>query len=209
MKGEIRLEKWRAALSADLPGKAAQQIMAPVFSGTFQHHGEPVRAGVMILLYPSLKDLTLVLIKRNEYDGHHSAQVSFPGGAAETGDRSIVETALREAREELGVEEQIEILGSLTPLHIQVSNFLVFPVVGWTPSRPEFKPDATEVQYLIESPVRMLLDPGTRDSETIYRHGKDIETPFYRVGEEKVWGATAMILSEFLQLAARLQPHHC
>jgi 8-oxo-dGTP pyrophosphatase MutT (NUDIX family) len=209
MKGEIRLEKWRAALSGELPGEAAQQIMAPVFRGSFHHHGEPVRAGVMILLYPSRNELTLVLIKRNEYDGHHSAQVSFPGGAAETGDLTIAETALREAREELGITEQIEILGSLTPLQIQVSNFLVFPVVGWTGSRPDFEPDATEVQYLIESPVRLLLDPGTRDSETIYRHGKDIETPFYRVGEEKVWGATAMILSEFLQLASRLQPHHC
>jgi len=208
MKGKIRPEKWRAALSGELPGEPAQQIMAPQFRGSFHHEGEPVRAGVMILLYPLHDELAMALIKRNEYDGPHSAQVGFPGGAFESGDADMVETALRETREELGMKEEVVILGQLTRLLIQVSNFLVFPVVGWTHTRPEFQPDPTEVQYLIETPVRILLDPGNRDHETIFRHGRAIETPFYRVGEDKIWGATAMILSEFLQLVSRLLPHH-
>jgi 8-oxo-dGTP pyrophosphatase MutT (NUDIX family) len=151
--------------------------------------------------------VNLVFIKRNEYEGPHSGQVSFPGGAYEPGDSSILGTALRETREELGMSEKIEIIGTLTQLHIPVSNFLVYPVVGWTHSRPAFEPDPTEVQYLIESPVGTLLDPSSRDSETIFRHGKEIVTPFYKTGNEKIWGATAMILSEFLQLASTLQPH--
>jgi 8-oxo-dGTP pyrophosphatase MutT (NUDIX family) len=208
MKVPIRLDRWRAVLSTTLPGDEAQQLMAPAYRGSFQHTGKPLKAGVMILLYPFQNDVNLVFIKRNEYEGHHSGQVSFPGGAFEPDDRSLLETALRETREELGIDEEIQILGTLTPLHIPVSNFMVYPAVGWTISRPEFKPDPTEVKYLIESPVGTLLDPSNRDLETITRHGKEIVTPYYKIGKEKIWGATAMILSEFLQLASRLQPHH-
>ena len=145
-----------------------------------------------------------MLIKRNEYEGPHSGQVSLPGGAEEEGDASIVETALRETREELGILECIDVLGTITPLHIPVSNFLVVPVVGWLSGRPAFRPDPAEVQYLIECPVRALMDPVNTASETIFRHGMKIEAPYYRAGEEKIWGATAMMLSEFLQLASRL-----
>ena len=209
MKGAIRMESWRAAFSSGLPGEEAQQRMAPAYRGSFHHAGNPAKAGVMILLYPFRDEANLVFIKRNEYEGHHSGQVSFPGGAFETEDRTILHTALRETREELGMSDEIEVLGTLSQVHIPVSNFLVYPVVGWTNSRPDFEPDPTEVQYLIESPVGALLDPSNRESETIFKHGKEIVTPYYKIGEEKIWGATAMILSEFLQLASTLQPHRC
>jgi len=208
MKGAIRIESWRAAFSTTLPGEGAQQMMAPDYRGSFSHLTEPLKAGVMILLYPYLDEVNLVLIKRNEYDGHHSGQVSFPGGAFEPADHTLIQTALRETREELGIDEEIEILGSLTRLHIPVSNFLVHPIVGWVDSRPRFQPDPSEVRYLIEATVGALLDPANTDKETIFRHGKEIVTPFYKIGKEKVWGATAMILCEFLQLASTLQPHH-
>lgn len=207
MKVTIRLDRWRNVFSTSPPGEEAQQLMAPDFRGSFSHPAEPLDAGVMILLYTFRDAVYLVLIKRNEYDGHHSGQVSFPGGAFEPGDHTIIQTALRETREELGIDEEIEILGTLTRLHIPVSNFLVHPVVGWAHSRPRFQPDRSEVQYLIETKVGALLDPDSRDAETIFRHGMEIVTPFYKIGKEKVWGATAMILSEFLQLASRLQPH--
>ena len=158
----------------------------------------------MILLYPSDGEICLVLIKRNEYDGPHSAQVSLPGGAWEAGDGSLENTALRETREELGIDNDIEILGTLSELHIPVSNFLVLPFVGCTGQAPVFIPDASEVQFVIEIPLKELLDPGNRGSDRFERHGSTVVAPFYRVGKEKVWGATAMMLSEFLQLASTL-----
>ena len=177
--------------------------MAPTFRGVFHHHKDPVRAAVLFLMYPSEKGVpSLVFIKRNEYDGPHSAQVSLPGGAWEEGDGSIQNTALRETREELGIDDDIEILGSLTELLIPVSNFLVFPFVGCIDHTPVFHPDNSEVQFIIETPLIGLLDPRNRDSETIFRHGQSIRAPFYRIGKEKIWGATAMMLSEFLQLAS-------
>ena len=197
--------KWIEILSHQLPGEKAQLRMAPAFRGEFNSTENPVSAAVMVLFYGADKETHLVLIKRNEYDGPHSAQVSFPGGAIEAEDLSLEHTALRETREEIGISGPIEILGSLTPLHIPVSNFMVHPFVGWMEEHQEFHPDPTEVQYVIEVSLRELLDPANRDSETIYHHERTIEAPFYRVGKEKIWGATAMMLSEVLHLATCLQ----
>ncbi len=197
--------KWKEILSRNLPGEAAHRLMAPTFRGKADPIVNPVEAAVMALFYGSDKTTRLVFIKRNEYDGPHSAQVSFPGGAREEGDRSLEETALRETREELGVGGQIEVLGSLTALHIPVSNFIVHPFVGWMDHSPEFNPDPSEVQYVIEVELRELLDPANRDSALLFHHERSIEAPFYRVGQDKIWGATAMMLSEVLQLATCLQ----
>jgi len=170
--------RWIEILAQALPGELAHSLMTPSFRGEFISRENPLQAAVMSLFYYSEKEIRLVFIKRNQYDGPHSAQVSFPGGAWEAGDHSLEETALRETREELGVNGQIEVLGALTPLHIPVSNFLVHPFV---------------------------VDPARRESEIIYHHQRTIEAPFYRVGQEKIWGATAMILSEVLHLASGLQ----
>jgi len=198
--------RWRKYLSSHLPGEQAQLKMAPTFRGAFHHDTDPVHAAVLLLMYPSDNGtLSLVFIKRNEYDGPHSAQISFPGGVWEEGDGHIQNTAIRETREELGIGDDIEILGSLTELHIPVSNYLVSPFVGCMDHTPVFYPDDSEVQFVIESTIKELLDPQNRDSETIFRHGQSIRAPFYLAGEEKIWGATAMMLSEFLQLASMQQ----
>ena len=179
--------------------------MAPTFRGHISSTEEAVQAAVLVLFYTSDDKTHLVFMKRNEYDGPHSAQISFPGGVRETGDLSLKETAIRETREEIGINGMIEVLGALTPLHIPVSNFMVYPYVGWIKEAPVFDPDPSEVQYVIEAPLEALLDPTNRDSETLFHHAMPIQAPFYRVGEEKIWGATAMILSEVLQLATSLQ----
>ena len=178
--------------------------MAPSFRGSFQHEDEPSRAAVMALLYPSGEEVHLILIKRNEYDGPHSGQVSFPGGAWEEHDGTLENTAIRETCEELGICEDIEILGKLTPLYIPVSNFEVAPFLGWLPGRPQYRPDGSEVQYVIEVSLEELLNPDNCRSERMYRHDRSIEAPFYLAGKEKIWGATAMMLSEILQLASTL-----
>jgi len=207
MKEIIYRERWRAELLGRLPGEKVQNRMAPTFRGTFSHQVEPVRAAILALMYPSGGKIHLVFIKRNEYDGAHSGQVSFPGGVWEPGDHNLADTALRETREELGVTGDIEILGTLTELHIPVSNYQVTPFVGWMDHTPEFSPEASEVQYIIETPLDALISPAARDTETMERHGKHIEAPFYKAGSDKIWGATAMMLSEVLELASRLPLH--
>ncbi len=196
---------WIEILQEKLPGDEAHLRMAPTFRGNPISGRLAVEAAVLALFYPAEGETHLVFIKRNEYDGPHSAQVSFPGGAKEASDTNLQETALRETCEEVGISGPIEILGSLTPLHIPVSNFMVYPFVGWTEESPVFRPDPTEVQYVIEAPLAGLLDSSSVDSEILYHHQQSIEAPFYRVGKEKIWGATAMMLSEVLQLATSLQ----
>ena len=198
-------DAWIEILSKTLPGEQAQLRMAPTFRGHIASGKKAKEAAVLALFYPSDGKLHLVFIKRNEYDGPHSAQISFPGGIKEAGDQSLVDTALREAREEVGLDGKIEILGALTPLHIPVSNFLVYPYVGWMNETPVFHPDPSEVQYVVEASLEALLDPSNADSETLFHHDMSIKAPFYRVGEEKIWGATAMMLSELLQLASCLR----
>jgi len=205
MKEFINRHWWSEKLKQRLPGVRAQQDMAPTFRGSFKEDGRPKMAAVMALLYPYREEGFLVFIKRNLYDGPHSGQVSFPGGAWEEEDQDLQQTALRETREELGIEADIRVLGALTPLHIPVSNFLVHPFLGWCEERPVFQPDASEVQYLIEVALSELTNPQICHSERIHHHGQWIHTPYYRVGKEKIWGATAMMLSEILRLAARPQ----
>ena len=198
-------DAWIKILSKKLPGEQAQIRMSPTFRGQITSGSLAKKAAVLALFYPSEGKLHLVFIKRNEYDGPHSAQISFPGGIREEGDLSLEDTALREAREEVGIDGEIEVLGKLTPLHIPVSNFMVYPFVGWMNFTPVFRPDPSEVQYVVEAALEDLLDPSNKDSETLFHHDMPIEAPYYRVGKEKIWGATAMMLSELLQLSTSLR----
>jgi 8-oxo-dGTP pyrophosphatase MutT (NUDIX family) len=201
--GHFNPGRLKELFSNGLPGKKAQNLMAPEFRGAYEHDGNPVRAAVLALLYPYKGTTWIAFMKRNAYDGPHSAQVSFPGGAWEPTDKSLEATALRETREELGINGEIEILGSMTELHIPVSNFLVTPFAGGVKERPKFNPDPSEVQYVIEASLEELLDPSNIKWDTWQHHDRTIAAPYYSVGSEKIWGATAMMLCEFLQVAAR------
>lgn len=197
----INKEILEELLSGPLPGAPAQQQMAPEMRTAFKHDVNCRSAAVLILLFPEAGILHTLFMKRNEYDGPHSGQISFPGGMYEEKDLDLMETALRETCEETGVfTEDIKVLGKLTPLFIQVSNFCVTPYVAWVSERPIFKPDSTEVQYLLTPSLDELADPGNHYKETLHRHGYDILTPFIQIEEEIIWGATAMILSEFMAL---------
>ena len=189
------------ALSGPLPGEKAQLKMAPQFRGEFHHSENTRNAAVMILIFPYPKSLHTVFMKRNEYSGPHSAQVSFPGGVFEPGDKSLQNTALRETREETGINKDIEVLGSITPLYIPVSNYCVTPFIGWVNEPPAFDPDPSEVQYLIEVSISDMFDKTKQGSEKVMRHENEFMAPYYLLNNEKIWGATAMILSEFLALA--------
>ncbi|HEX2934725.1 MAG TPA: CoA pyrophosphatase [Bacteroidales bacterium] len=191
----------RERLNEALPGEAAQLKMAPSYRHMFPLNDKEGNAGVMILLYPVSGELTTVFMKRTEYPGVHSGQISFPGGRFEPEDSDLQTTALRETEEEFGIAARnIEVLGKLTPLYIPVSRMEVHPFVGYLAERPMFSPDPREVERLIEIKIADLLQ--TSIVKTKPQNYKDYKgfAPYFEVHENHVWGATAMILSEFLEI---------
>lgn len=201
---QLTIDQVREALQGRLPGLMAQMTMAPRYRQMIPTAGvEPRQAAVLLFLYPVEGTLHLVLTARNKQLAYHSGQVSLPGGGQEAGDRSLAETALREAQEEIGIaQEEVEVLASLTPLYVAPSNNCIHPFVAYSPRRPRFSPDAQEVSALLEIALPALLDPSARGEEEWLRDGQPLLVPFFALGEHKVWGATAMILAEFVALIA-------
>lgn len=159
----------------------------------------------MILLYPHNGDIYLPLMKRPVYQGAHSGQVSFPGGKFEPEDLDLKMTALRETEEEIGVKSsQVEVIGELSELFIIASNFKVFPTIGFVKERPVFIPDAVEVEHVLEVSLSHLQDLSKRGIEEMAFGDYTINSPYFDVDGHVVWGATAMMLSEFLQLVEDL-----
>jgi len=159
-----------------------------------------LRAGVLVLLYPWQRRLYLVLTRRTERVDHHQSQISFPGGQQEEGE-NFVQTALREACEELAIQpDLIKILGELTPLYIPPSNFCIYPVVASIDERPDFRPSEQEVAEVIEVPFNHLLNPQNVQKEMWTYYGIQLEVPFYLFKGHKIWGATAMVLAELIAL---------
>jgi len=195
----------KEALGSSLPGKIAQQKMAPnirnIEALLKKIPSITKESGVMVLLYPVDDSVYMVLIKRPDYDGPHGGQVSLPGGKFEDIDNDLIETALREAEEEIGIpKHDIQVIGQLTPLYIPVSGSQVLPVVGWVDYKPVFKPDPKEVEHIIETPVFTLIDPSVSKIETIQIQDRVIDAPYFDINNYHVWGATAMMLSELREV---------
>jgi len=205
----ITLQTVRTALQLPLPGRAAQLTMA-----VRPRPGDrpdlpdpcPNEGAVLLLLYERQDLLVLPLTRRTQTVETHKGQVSLPGGAREPQDHSFAETALRETCEELGIPEAtVEVLGALTPLYIPPSRFCVYPYVGHASHVYPLRPDPNEVAEVIEVPLEHLLDPTTRQVEIHFRDEERFQVPIYQVASQKVWGATAMILAEFLALLSAAQ----
>ena len=197
------IEQIRTRLQQPLPGIIAQNKMAPTIRNyqSIKHEKKPRHSAVMILLYEKNTELYSSFFKRPEYEGHHGGQIAFPGGKCERHDKNIEETALRETEEEFGVPRQsITVLGALSKLYIPVSNLDVTPFVGFIATTPIFKPNPSEVEYIIEIPVRQLIDDSFKTILKKQRHSMEIETPMYVFDHNEIWGATAMITSEFEEI---------
>lgn len=164
------------------------------------------KGAVLALFYPIQSNIHLTLIQRPTYDGVHSGQVAFPGGAKEEFDATLLETALRETEEEVGVPRHvIEVLGQLTELYIPPSNFLITPVVGYTPQQPEFKLDLNEVVEVIEPSLEEILDRTIIGVKKIkVRSDISIDAPHFNIQGRTVWGATAMMISELNEVLRRI-----
>jgi 8-oxo-dGTP pyrophosphatase MutT (NUDIX family) len=200
-------------LSRPLPGVEAQTILAPKprrgwAPGTIPEDARP--GAVLLLVYPAGGDPRVLLTVRGARLRRHAGQVSLPGGAVDAGE-STEAAALREAEEEVGVPPRtVRVLGRLTPLHVPVSGFVLVPVVGVASARPPLAPHAEEVRAVLEPSLADLCAPGSVSIERRVHRGRAYEVPFLVVDGERVWGATAMILSEFLALIGsppRLPPY--
>ena len=200
-------------LQSGLPGQEAQFRMAHVargsFAGSVPNDARP--AAVLALFYPSNDAWRIVLIERESHNprDRHKGQISFPGGAFEQQDRSLADTALREAEEEIGVDASaIQLLGQLSSLYIPVSNFNVHPFVGFLEKTPLFRPQPREVKAVLEAPFQLFLEPQNRSLTTIEVHENFSlsDVPFFNVHGKVVWGATAMIMSELLEICGDAPP---
>ena len=203
----LSIDDIRAAWQRPLPGTAAQIKLAPEYRVESLRAAPPLdarAAGVLILLYPHNGAWCFPLIKRVPDGLVHGGQISLPGGSQEAGE-SLRQTALREACEEIGAAcAEVEVLGELSTIYIPPSNFLVTPTVGCVDQQPDFRCDPREVDELIEVPLSTLFNQDVVKREPWELRGVTVEVPFYQIGPHKVWGATAMILSEFSMLLAEM-----
>jgi 8-oxo-dGTP pyrophosphatase MutT (NUDIX family) len=188
-------------LQCSLPGRSAQALMEP--GAAFGRHFGPPRpdvreAAVLVLLYSRDGAWHVVLTQRHADLATHAGQVSLPGGLVEAGE-SVRSAAQRELQEELGVPARLLTpLGELSPVYLFATHFHITPCVAWANATPLFTPNPSEVAALLEVPLTDLFD-----SRLISRHrrrvrGVSVEAPHYFIAGLEVWGATAMILSEFV-----------
>jgi 8-oxo-dGTP pyrophosphatase MutT (NUDIX family) len=194
----------RERLAGTLPGVQAQLKFAP--SPTRPgwrpgHFPEDSRtAAALLLLYPRDRDLAIPLTVRATGLARHAGQISLPGGATDPGE-TLSAAALREASEEIGVDPStVRILGELTPVHVLVSGFTLHPVVGVTDRRPDFVAAPDEVDEILEVSLELLRDASRIGRGTRIREGVAVEYPYFDLLGHQVWGATAMVLGEFICL---------
>lgn len=187
----------------ELPALHSHKKMAPlerikILEEANLNRPNAKNAAVMMLFYPKNNKTHFALIKRNSYPGVHSSQIAFPGGKVEKEDKNLVQTALRETHEEIGVHpDLIQIVRSFTTVYIPPSNFLVHPFLGFSEHEIQFVLQADEVAGIIETPLAILLDDTIITNKIIETsYSKSIDIPAFQIYEHTVWGATAMMLSE-------------
>ncbi len=199
------IKKLNQALQNPLPGSLAQYGMSHVLRRA--HKPAPddhKKAAVLLLIYPKAGLPHVMLTERaSHHKDRHSGQMSFPGGRYEKTDGDLSTTALREAEEEIGLAiEKTEVLSFLSELYIPVSNFLVQPVLAIAKQELKFVPEPGEVKEIVEVPLSLLLAEKTKkliDIKISERMTlKDV--PYFDVKGKIVWGATAMMMNELVEL---------
>ena len=161
------------------------------------------RAGVLVLIFPTGESLSVMLTVRTDSVESHKGQISFPGGMMEDGDKDIIDTALRESCEEVGLDAaQVEIIGILDDALVP-SKFIITPVLGYIGRRPSPRPSKIEVAEVFEAPLDFFADDGNARTEEREVQGRRIPLWFYNYNGRTIWGATAGILRNLAKLRAQ------
>lgn len=210
MKFKYIIENLEHELSKPLPGVEAQYRMASYTRKQkelryIKPRPDVREAAVLAMLYPKNDETFITLMKRTDR-GPHSGQISFPGGGVEEQDNKLTDTALREAQEEVGISpKDVTIIGKLTHLHIPISNSMVYPIVGYSHIAPDYVIDPVEVKEVIEAPLNDFFNPEKLKTIDMRVNGGFIlkDTPYFDIKDFVVWGATAMIMNELLELIKR------
>lgn len=202
------IKELQQKLQDPLPGQSAQLKMAPSSRRRYMIAPDGVRrAGVMATLFPKDNDWHIVFIERNKNDQDtHGGQISFPGGKAEPEDSTMLNTALRETEEEVGISQKdIKVLGSLSEVYIPVSNFNVYPYVGFLDFQPNYTIQEEEVFRVLEVPISHFQNETVKRTTDVpinkYLTLKNV--PYYEVDNQVLWGATAMMVSELMEVIER------
>lgn len=191
------------ALKSELPGQIAHRLILPPGRELYPAASNIsiVQSSVLMLLFPINGQISTCLIRRPAAMRSHGGQIAFPGGRYETFDEDLLHTALRESFEEIGTDsDQLEMIGALTPLYVQVSNFTINPFIGWSETMPQFKIDNREVDEIFIIPVEELLHHTTIQTREVTTINGTFEVPGFYIDEFFIWGATAMIISEFNEI---------
>jgi 8-oxo-dGTP pyrophosphatase MutT (NUDIX family) len=196
----------RQRFVAELPGWEAQIKMSPrvprLREPLKERSASCRRSAVLVLLSETPdSDYELLLTVRSGALAHHSGQISFPGGRIEEGETPL-EAAVREAQEEVALQAPVQYLGELTPLYVPVSNNLIYPIVVHAATRPEVIAQPDEVEEVFFTSLSLLASGAQAREATWELMGNKVDVPYWEIHSVPLWGATAMILSELLELCS-------
>lgn len=192
----------KIAFEQPLPGKSAQALLKPYLKLKPDLDAPPIlkpkQGAVLSLIYPKNDTPHLLFIERPIYNGVHSGQIAFPGGKIEKTDLSVLDAALRETEEEVGVKKDIvDVIGNLTEVFVLASNFMVYPYVGLLETAPILKLEQKEVANVLEVPLTRFFEPGIiKEKPMKSAMGLTLMAPYYDIEGKFLWGATAMMVSE-------------
>ena len=193
-------QKLQNSLESNLPGKNEQYRMLVkakqpyIFDKTEE---DAIQSAVLLLIYEENGNICFMLTERTQTVEHHRGQISLPGGAQEP-DENLSDTALRETEEELGIlVDNIKILGALTPLFVSITGFMIYPFIGVITVPLNVIPEPSEVAAVFSVNMNDLINDTNMKTESRILRGYDVDIPYFSLSGHKVWGATAMILSEF------------
>ena len=184
-----------------------QRLRQALSWGQKQHilDAKLVPSAVLVPIYYKQGQYYILFTKRTERVKEHKGQISFPGGARQKGDRTLIDTALRECAEEIGLGPgEVEVLGELDDTITETSNYIISPFVGLIPWPYQFKVDGWETEEIIEVPISALMDEDCLRKETKIIGGQEVTSYFYHYRGRVIWGATARILRQFLDIFARV-----
>ena len=200
---KILKDKIKTACKNGLPGIESHRKMAPLGRIPNDYEAEPEdaqKSSVLIILYEKDNRIFIPFIERSIDGSIHSGQIALPGGKKESDDKNYIDTAYREAYEEIGIDPKyLEYAGSLSPLYIPISNFTVYPIIAFCKDLPQFSINPDEVKKLHIVNPDMLMKAKPEKKEVII-NGQQYTVPSYNVNSTDIWGATAMIISEFIDI---------